>query len=228
MTLRSSCWKFKKKAKKNCLLEPVPVVAKYSTKGFQRREWYKNWVNELHVKSEDKDWGDRCFFGSLLHVGNISLFKKTTETKRQTQENHSQEMGRARFKFELSCAETRVLGLPIHFPYEGLVHPTTLSTCAANRRHYFFNKRELPRYVHCMWPWISADPSLRGSAPRSLVCVCLVPDHTPAGVRVFRKRSFSTCCATFRHFFYLLFRTNLDVVRVFRKRFAKGSRSWRF
>ena len=53
---------------------------------------------------------------------------------------------------------------------------------------------------------ISADPSLRGSAPRSLVCVCLVPDHTPAGVRVFRKRSFSTCCATFRHFFYLLFR----------------------
>ena len=52
----------------------------------------------------------------------------------------------------------------------------------------------------------SADPSLRGSAPRSLVCVCLVPDHTPAGVRVFRKRSFSTCCATFRHFFYLLFR----------------------
>ena len=54
--------------------------------------------------------------------------------------------------------------------------------------------------------YISADPSLRGSAPRSLVCVCLVPDHTPAGVRVFRKRSFSTCCATFRHFFYLLFR----------------------
>ena len=54
--------------------------------------------------------------------------------------------------------------------------------------------------------WKSADPSLRGSAPRSLVCVCLVPDHTPAGVRVFRKRSFSTCCATFRHFFYLLFR----------------------
>ena len=28
----------------------------------------------------------------------------------------------------------------------------------------------------------------------------------PAAVRVFRKRSFSTCCATFRHFFYLLFR----------------------
>ena len=33
-----------------------------------------------------------------------------------------------------------------------------------------------------------------------------VGNHTPAGVRVFRKRSFSTCCATFRHFFYLLFR----------------------
>ena len=105
----------------------------------------------------------------------------------------------------------------------------------------------------------------------------------PAAVRVFRERSFSTCCATFRHFFYLLFRmawariwmlfecfgsaspkafeagdssflvrsvgnvsavfraavalflsavshglgTNLDAVRMFRKRFAKGFRSWR-
>ena len=37
-------------------------------------------------------------------------------------------------------------------------------------------------------------------------CCSNVSEALPAAVRVFRKCSFSTCCATFRHFFYLLFR----------------------
>ena len=85
----------------------------------------------------------------------------------------------------------------------GLLHVKLAERSAA----WMFHVKKAWLFPSFYWlSAVSADPSLRGSAPRSLVCVCLVPDHTPAGVRVFRKRSFSTCCATFRHFFYLLFR----------------------
>ena len=104
---------------------------------------------------------------------------------------------------------------PDHTPVLYLVYIIAY-TNKQNKNHNICSYNTLQKDIIWVWPppssslqWppgISADPLLRGSAPRSLVCVCLVPDHTPAGVRVFRKRSFSTCCATFRHFFYLLFR----------------------
>ena len=97
----------------------------------------------------------------------------------------------------------------------------SFSTCCATFRHFFY------LLFRMAWARIWMLFECFGSAsPRALEagdCSFLVRSvgdvsavfraavshglgTNPAAVRVFRKRSFSTCCATFRHFFYLLFR----------------------
>ena len=91
-------------------------------------------------------------------------------------------------------------------------HKNTWNRAKDSTRWWFtVDIKQLWKNTNCLEHKIGFGKKLSPLVPlhlvlSSLVCVCLVPDHTPAGVRVFRKRSFSTCCATFRHFFYLLFR----------------------
>ena len=114
------------------------------------------------------------------------------------------------------------------------------STCCATVRHFFY------LLFRMAWAriWMLLE-CLRSASPKAFEagdCSFLVRSvgnvsavfraavshglgTNPAAVRVFRKRPFSTCCATFRHFFYPVSHgvgTNLDAGR---KRFAKGFRS---